>query len=565
MRRRRFHPWALGAAAALALAQLAPRAGAQPSAPRMREVSEAWGLVHRHHRGASGLFYMPETMGSGVAILDYDGDGDEDVFFVDSGAMPGYEGEPARSVLYRNEGGRRFRDVTDAAGIRVAGYGMGAAAADVEGDGDVDLYVTAFGEDQLFVNRGDGTFVDGTVASGLGNPLWGSSAAFADADEDGDLDLYVTNYVDFSYEKNPTCGRKDLGQRSYCHPDVYDGLPDRYYRNEGAGRFVDATAAAGLAEEGGKGLGAAFSDLDGDGRQDLYVANDMTPNFLYHNRGGGRFVEVGMVTGSALSDEGLPEAGMGVELADLDGNGHPDVFVTNLDLQSNAFYRNQGSMLFADGRFYARIVDPSWLKVGFGVAAGDFDQDADLDLVVANGHIVHDIELLGTGSTYKQANQLMMNEGRGVFREHSAAGMDVVRSSRGLALGDLDADGDLDVVITNNDDLAEVYENVTPQPGGWVAIELQGAPPNTAAVGARLELAAGGVTQVREVRTATSYQSQSALAAHFGLGGAAAAERLAVRWPSGGPQGGRQVLLRPPPGHRLRLVSPPLTAPEPPR
>ena len=553
-------PWALMRPLALALAVPAAVSAADTSEPTMREVSQAWGLVHRHHRGASGQFYMPETMGSGVAIFDYDGDGDEDVFFVDSGAMPGYEGEPARSVLYRNEGSRRFRDVTDAAGIRVAGYGMGAAAADVEGDGDVDLYVTAFGADQLFVNRGDGTFVDGTASGGLGNELWGSSAAFGDADGDGDLDLYVANYVDFSFDDNPACGRKDLDQRSYCHPDVYEGLPDRYYRNEGGGRFVEATAAAGLLEEGGKGLGVVFSDLDGDGWQDLYVANDMTPNYLFHNQGGGRFVEAGMATGTALSDEGLPEAGMGVEAADLDANGHPDLFVTHLDLQSNGYYRNQGGMLFADGRYYGGIVEPSWLKVGFGVVAADFDQDADLDLVVANGHIVHNVELTGSGSTYKQANQLLVNDGRGVFREHGGSGIDVVRSSRGLAVGDLDGDGDLDVVVTNSDDFAEVYENVTERPGPWLMVELAPPPPNTAGIGARLELSAGGgAAQVREARTASSYQSQNALPAHFGVAAGTAELRLTVRWPGGG----RQVYVRPPANRRLRLPSPPPTAPAP--
>ncbi|HEV8630503.1 MAG TPA: CRTAC1 family protein [Thermoanaerobaculia bacterium] len=529
-------------------AEAPPSALPSAPAPRLREVAAAWGLVHRHHNGASGQFYMPETMGSGVALLDYDGDGDLDVFFVDSGALPGYVGEPGRSALFRNEGNGRFRDVTEAAGLRVAAFGMGATAGDVDGDGDLDLYVTAFGPDQLFRNQGDGTFVDATAEAGLGNPLWASSAAFADVDGDGDLDLYVADYVDFSFANNPPCGNKERGLRSYCHPEVYRGLPDRFYRNLGGGRFVEATAAAGFLPDEGKGLGVVFGDVDGDGWQDLFVANDMTPGFLFHNLGGGRFEEVGLLTGTALSDLGLPEAGMGVELADLDGNGWPDLFKTHLDLQTNALYLNQGGLLFTDGRYVSRLAEPSMYYVGFGTAAADLDQDGDLDLVVANGHIVHNVEASGNGSTYRQKNQLFVNDGRGVFREEREAGLTGVRAHRGLAAGDLDDDGDVDLVVTGNDDLAEVYEDVTTVVGGWLQVDLAGAGDNSAGIGARLELAAGGRRMVREVRTGSSYESQNALTAHFGTGGAAP-EELAVRWPSGR----RQLVRQPPADRRLRL------------
>ncbi|HEX6861304.1 MAG TPA: CRTAC1 family protein [Thermoanaerobaculia bacterium] len=496
-------------------------------------MSQPWGLSFRHHHGGSGQFYMPETMGSGVAIFDYDLDGDPDVFYVDSGAMRGYQGETPRSVLLRNDGAGRFVDVTERSGIRVTSYGMGTTAGDVDGDSDPDLYVSAFGTDQFFRNNGDGTFTEATARAGLGNPLWGTSAAFADTDGDGDLDLYVANYVDFSYEKNPICGNQKLGLRSYCHPDVFLGVPDRFYRNRGDGTFEDATAAAGFAPDAGNGLGVIFGDLDWDGDQDLYVANDMTPAFLFENKGNGRFEEIGLLSGTALSDLGKPEAGMGVALGDIDGNGFQDIIKTHLDLQTNAVYSNQGSLLFIDARYTSKLAEPSLYMVGFGTVFADLDQDGDLDNAIANGHIIHNAELFGTGTTYKQRNQLFENIGKGVFREIEDGGIDVVRSSRGLAAGDLDLDGDLDLVFTSSDDLSEVYENVTSPAGGWLQVDLAGRGKNTAAIGARVELEAGGRKQVRETRTGSSYLSQSALTLHFGLGAAARADRLTIRWPDG--------------------------------
>ena len=520
--------------AALALAALALPSAVAAEGAWFREVTAAWGLSFRHHHGGSGQFYMPETMGSGVVLFDYDGDGDQDVFYVDSGKLQGYQGEEPRSVLLRNDGRGRFEDVTARSGIKVEAYGMGATAGDVDGDGDPDLYVTAFGPNQLFRNNGDGTFTDVTAQAGVGDPLWGASAAFADTDRDGDLDLYVTNYVDFSYEKNPPCGKKELGLRSYCHPNVYNGLPDRFFRNKGDGTFEDATAAAGMPPDTGNGLGVIFGDLDGDGWQDLFVANDMTPNFLFRNLGNGKFEEMALLSGTALSDKGEPEAGMGVDLGDVDGNGHSDIVVTHLNLQTTVLYSNLGGMVFTDARYVSKIAEPSLNMVGFGAAFADFDQDADSDLVVANGHIIHNVELFGTGTTYKQRNQLFDNLGKGVFREVKDSGLDVVRSSRGLAAGDLDLDGDLDLVIANSNDLSEAYENIASPAGSWLQIDLVGPRGgNTAGIGARVEVEAGGKKQFREVRTGTSYLSQSALTVHFGLGAAAKADRVTVRWPDG--------------------------------
>jgi enediyne biosynthesis protein E4 len=502
---------------------------------RFREISRDWGIDFRHHHGGSGQRYMVETNSGGVVIFDFDGDGDEDLFFVDGGALPGYTGEPARSRLFRNDGTGRFTDWTERSGIKLQSYGMGGTAGDIDGDGDLDLYVTTFGgPHQLFRNNGDGTFTDVTARAGVGDTLWSSSAAFADVDNDGDLDLFVVNYVDFSLTNHKACGDLQRNLRGYCHPDVYNGLPCHLYRNRGDGTFENVTAAAGLGTAVGPGLGVVFGDLDDDGWQDIYVANDTKPNGLYHNKGNGTFEDLSLLSGTAYGDKGRPEAGMGVDMGDYDGDGRLDIAVTNFELETYALYKNLGGIAFVDSRSAARIAEPTLMSLGFGVAFADFDNDGDLDLVFANGHINDNAAEFTPGSRYRQRNQVFENVGGGRFQEDKATGMDGVRVHRGLAVGDLDGDGDLDVAVVTSNEPAEVYENVGQTAGvrgSWLQVDFDAPAGNQFGIGARLELEAGGKRQIRDVKTASSYLSQNALAVHFGLGKTETADRLTIRRP----------------------------------
>ncbi len=542
--------WLIVALSASAATAAAAAVASDTPVIRLSEVAAAWGVDFRHHHGGSGRRYMPETMSGGVVLFDFDRDGDEDLFFVDGGALPGYEGEPARSRLLRNDGPGRFVDATEASGLEVDTYGNGATAGDCDGDGDIDLYVTALGANRLFRNLGDGRFAAAPAEAGAAEALWSSSAAFSDVDRDGDLDLYVTNYVAFSFEAHQDCTDSSNGLPMYCQPSAYSGEPDRFLRNRGDCTFADATAESGFdVIEDMAGLGLAFGDLNEDGWPDLYVANDTEPNFLFLSRGDGTLEEGALLSGTAVGDRGNVEAGMGVDLGDVDGDGRLDIVVTNFEMESNALYRNQGGGFFVDSRYPLKIAEPSYVPLAFGVALADLDHDADLDLAVANGHVRDNASEFREHSRYGQRNQIYENLSDGVFRELAETGLELERVSRGLAVGDLDGDGDLDLAVVNSNDAAEVYENRTDGRGSWLLVDLVGRQSNTMGVGARVEIVAGGRRQLREVRTGVSYQSQGATSAHFGLAASTVVDELEIRWPSGK----RLRLAAVPAGRRLRV------------
>jgi enediyne biosynthesis protein E4 len=521
-------------------AKPAPSSGSDSSpgteGARFEDATAESGLRFRHINGATGQKYILETLGSGACVFDFDGDGLQDIYFVQSGRLPGFTPQgPVRSALYRNLGHGRFEDVTEKAGVGGPDrYGFGCVAGDVDGDGDRDLYVTYYGPNVLYRNNGDGTFTDATEASGAANTLWGTGAALADADGDGDLDLYVANYVAFDEANNLYCGENRPGYRSVCHPRNFDPQPDAFYRNRGDGTFEDVTKAAGILDTTGKGLGVVFGDYDGDGDQDIYVANDDTPNFLWKNKGNGTFEEVAHYAGVALSEDGVPQAGMGTDMADYDNDGLLDIFVTNLSEETNELYHNDGEGLFSDRTFVSGLGAPSLLDLGFGTFFFDPDNDGDQDVFVANGHIIDNIGLYSDTITFEQRAALYRNLGGGRFERLSypaTAPLGRPYVARGAVPFDYDDDGDEDIVLTQNDRPALLLRN-TGSPGRhWVTLTLVGPPPNRDAVGAFVTLEAGGARQVRYARTEMSYLSQGDRRLHFGLGTAAAIDRVSVRWP----------------------------------
>ena len=497
-------------------------------------------MVFLHRHGGSGRKYMVETMGSGVCWFDADGDSWPDLYLLNGQPLPGYAGrEDFSSRLYRNRADGTFEDVTEASGVGAPGYGMGCAAADVDDDGDLDLFVAAFGPDRLYINRGGGKFEDASQAWGVGDPRWGASAAFADYDRDGDLDLYVCNYVDFTIENHKYCGERRPGYQAYCHPDEYNGVADILYRNDG-GKFTDVTRAAGVGDPGGKGLGVVWGDYDNDGDSDAYVANDKTANYLWRNNGDGTFTDVALLAGAALGEDGQSQAGMGTDFGDYDGDGDLDIVVTNLDLENNNLYRNNGDGTFSDVAFTVGVGEPSYLKVGFGAEFLDYDNDADLDLFVVNGHIIDNISLYRDRITYAQANLFMENRGGRFIDRTADLGPDLrlEKVGRGLAAADYDHDGDLDLAVTYSNGAAALYRNERGNAGGWLQIDLRGSRSNRFGLGARVEVTSAGAgdkprVQIEEVRAGSSYLSQSDLRLHFGLGAARRADQVRVRWPGG--------------------------------
>lgn len=510
-------------------------------APQFDNVAAAAGLDFVHVNGASPDRHLYEIMSGGGLFLDYDVDGWVDIFLVDGGSLidPALAAR-ARHRLYRNRGNGVFADVTAAAGLgaplTVNSYGMGACSGDIDNDGWPDLFVTSVGANTLYRNAGGRTFADITRSAGIAatRPAFSASCAFADVDADGDVDLYVANYVDARPDNNIFCGDAAKKVRIYCHPVNFRPQPDVLYRNNGGGTFTDVTRESGIGPDAGNGLGVVFGDYDADGRADLFVANDSTPNFLFHNEGKGAFREVALPAGVAVASDGRPRAGMGTDFGDYDGDGRIDLFVTNHELETHTLFRNAGGGLFDETTARSGVGVATRPYVGFGTLFADLDHDGDLDLPIVNGHVMNSASHFRPGATEAQRKLLLRNDG-GRFTEVgrlSGAGFATERVGRTLAAGDIDNDGDLDLLITNNGAAAELLRN-NGSAGQAIVVRLVGTRSNRAAIGARLTFTAGAARLVREVRAGSSYLGQSDLRVHAGLGNAATIDRLEIRWPSG--------------------------------
>jgi len=501
----------------------------------LRDVAAEVGLDFVHDRGQTPFKHLPETMGAGVAWFDYDGDGWLDLYVVQSGPFPPDGSAGAANRLYRNRGDGRFEDVSEGSGAQDRGYGQGVTAADVNGDGHIDLYLCNFGPDSLLLNRGDGTFRDATTEAGLGLDGWSSSAALGDADGDGDLDLYVTRYLEYDPPEGFFCIDALSGQREYCDPSMFRGAADRYYVNQGDGTFRDATDAAGFAEANGKGMGVVFTDFDGDGRPDVYVTNDVTINLMFRNRGDGTFEDLSLLSGAGLNRQGKAEAGMGVSVGDVDGDLDPDVIVSNFDVETDTLLINHGDWIFEDASAESGFGTPSFNLLGFGVVAADLDLDGDIDVYVTNGHIFENPSR--SSVIYAQPDLLMLGDGSGRFSEQKCGPVFEQRLvGRGLAAGDYDNDGDLDLAIVNSGGPLQLLRNEgLDRP--WIGFVLDGGLPNAEAIGAMATLIDGTRRQVRWVMAGDSYQSTSDKRLLFGLGRTSgeptSAVVLEVAWPWG--------------------------------
>ena len=526
----------------LALATVVRAQSTPPTQVLFRDITRDAGVTFEHH-AAPEKKYIVESMSGGVALFDYDNDNLIDIYFVDSLTVEtAKDPRAARSALYRNLGKGRFEDVTDKAGVGHPGWGMGACTADADGDGWEDLYVTAIGGSKFYRNNHDGTFTDTTTRAGVGVPGWSAGCGFADYDRDGDLDLFVSRYVKIDLANLPQFGRDKTCQYRgipvQCGPRGLPGESDFLFRNEGQGQYTDVTEKAGVTDPRGYfGLGIAWFDANDDGWPDLYVANDSTANFMYLNQKDGTFKEVAFPMGVAVSEDGAEQGSMGVALGDYDNTGKFSIWVTNFSEEYNALYRPDGDH-FNDVSFRTRTAAVSLPFVGWGNAFFDYDNDGLLDMIVVNGHVYPQLDKarLGAAAGYRQRKLLYHNRGDGTFDEVGAKYGPAImeqRVSRGLAVGDLDNDGKLDVVINDLDGSPQLLHNELTAVGNYVTVRLKGQGKNTGAIGAIVTARTGTVTQRRIVQSGSSYISQEDKRLHFGLGKAAQVDALEVTWPDG--------------------------------
>jgi hypothetical protein len=533
---------ALSAWSASFASSASPASSAPSASSAFRDITAEAGITFQHHAAPEKKFIV-ESMSGGVALFDYDNDGLPDLYFVDSLTVDtANDPKAARSALYHNLGRGRFEDVTDKAGIGHPGWGMGVCTADVDGDGWEDVYVTALNGNHLYMNNRNGTFTDATDRAGLRVGGWSAGCGFGDYDHDGRLDLFVSRYVKIDLAHLPEFGRDKTceyrGVPVQCGPRGLPGETDFLFHNDGGGRFSDVSQKAGVSDPRGYfGLGVAWFDANADGWPDLYVANDSTPNFLYINQKNGTFKEMAFPLGVAVSEDGAEQGSMGVAVADYDHTGRFSLFVTNFSEEYNNLYRDDGDH-FTDVSFRSRTAPSSLPFVGWGDAFLDYDNDGWADIIVVNGHVYPQLDKvkLGASAGYRQRKLFYRNRRDGTFDEIAAQFGDVMmqeRVSRGLAIGDIDNDGRIDVAINDLDGAPQLLHNEIAPAGNWIIVKLQGKAPNTDAIGAIVTVTSGGVTQNALVQSGTSYISQNDMRQHFGVGAATAIDTIEVTWPDG--------------------------------
>jgi enediyne biosynthesis protein E4 len=509
--------------------------------PQFQDVTQKAGITFSHSSSPESR-YIIESMSGGVLLLDYDRDGWLDIYFTNAPtAQSALKGEKARSALYHNNHDGSFTDVTDKAGVGFPCFAMGGAVADFDNDGWPDIYVTCFGGNVLYHNNGDGTFTDVTQRAGVADGRWSTGASFADYDGDGFVDLMVTNYVDLDLHHLPVFGStvtcKYMGLDVQCGPRGLKGSGDSLFHNNGDGTFSDVSKKAGVHDPNGYyGLTTIWEDFNNTGRPDIYVANDSTAGFLYRNDGNGKFTDIGLESGTALGEDGHEQAGMGVAVGDYLHTGRPSLAVTNFSMDNTPLYRNDGNWDFQDVSYASGIGLPSVPHVKWGIAFVDLDNDGWLDLVTVTGHVYPQVDTLLSGARYREPKLIQFNQGNGTFcdaSDQSGAAILLPQVSRGLAVGDLFNDGNMDLVIENLEGTPEILRNSGIPGQHWVAFELTGTKSNRMAIGTKLKLTAGGMTQTDEVRSGGSYLSQSDQRIHFGLGKTTKIDSLEIRWSTG--------------------------------